>query len=103
MRVGSNLHPYIDPTDFTELVEEERRRSGRDVERANGAARAEPRTDSTTACTDLTLGEDAPLEDVVRAHVRGVWERHGRNGSEAARILGITRNTLRAKLGPDRG
>ena len=25
LRVGSNLHPYIDPTDFTELVEEERR------------------------------------------------------------------------------
>ena len=88
---------------ISELVEEERRRSGRDVERANGAARAEHRTDNTTARTDLTLGEDAPLEDVVRAHVRGVWERHGRNGSEAARILGITRNTLRAKLGPDRG
>ena len=25
LRVGSNLHPYIDPTDFTDLVEEERR------------------------------------------------------------------------------
>ena len=25
LRVGSNLHPYIDPTDFTELVEEEQR------------------------------------------------------------------------------
>ncbi len=25
LRVGSNLHPYIDPTAFTELVEEERR------------------------------------------------------------------------------
>lgn len=25
LRVGSNMHPYIDPLDFTELVEEERR------------------------------------------------------------------------------
>lgn len=25
LRVGSNLHPYLDPTDFTDLVEEERR------------------------------------------------------------------------------
>ena len=25
LRVGSNLHPYLDPTDFTELVEEERK------------------------------------------------------------------------------
>jgi two-component system response regulator PilR (NtrC family) len=81
---------------ISELVEEERRRSGRagerEMERPDGTGRAK-----------LAFGEDAPLEDVVRAHVRGVWERHGRNGSEAARILGITRNTLRAKLGPERG
>ena len=25
LRVGSNLHPYIDPTDFTDLIEEEQR------------------------------------------------------------------------------
>ena len=25
LRVGSNLHPYIDPVDFTDLVEEEKR------------------------------------------------------------------------------
>ena len=49
--------------------------------------------------TMLSEGTDTPLEDVVRAHVRSVWERHGRNSSEAARILGISRNTLRAKLG----
>ena len=63
-------------------------------ERADGTALATP---NVTA--PATLGADAPLEDVVRAHVRAVWERHGRNGSEAARILGISRNTLRSKLG----
>ena len=63
-------------------------------ERAHGSALA---TLHVTALA--TSGADAPLEDVVRAHVRAVWERHGRNGSEAARILGISRNTLRSKLG----
>ena len=65
-------------------------------ERAHGSARATPGPDGTGPAT---LGADAPLEDVVRAHVRAVWERHGRNGVEASRILGISRNTLRAKLG----
>ena len=58
-----------------------------------------PRSGGADGTAPATLGADAPLEDVVRAHVRSVWERHGRNGSEAARILGISRNTLRAKLG----
>ena len=45
------------------------------------------------------LGTDVSLDAVVRAHVRAVWERHARNTAEAARILAISRNTLRAKLG----
>ena len=65
-------------------------------ERTHGSARATPGPDGTGPAT---LGADAPLEKIVRAHVRAVWERHGRNASEAARILGISRNTLRAKLG----
>lgn len=65
-------------------------------ERAHGSERATPGADGTDPATP---GADAPLEDVVRAHVRAVWERHGKNASEAARILGISRNTLRAKLG----
>ena len=68
---------------IAELLEEER---------AHGSTRA-------TLPAPSTPGADAPLEDVVRAHVRAVWERHGRNASEASRILGISRNTLRAKLG----
>ena len=80
---------------IAELLEEER---------AHGSARAIHGADGTAPATlngagPARLGADAPLEDVVRAHVRSVWERHGRNGSEAARILGISRNTLRAKLG----
>ena len=65
-------------------------------ERAHSSARAILGADGTAPAT---LGADAPLEDMVRAHVRAVWERHGKNASEAARILGISRNTLRAKLG----
>ena len=44
------------------------------------------------------LGQDVPLDAVLRAHVRAVWERHARNSAETARILSISRNTLRAKL-----
>ena len=94
-----------------ELVEEERRRSGRggEKERADGTALARLRADGTGLATrradgialaELALAEDATLEAVVRAYVREVWERHGRNSSETARILGISRNTLRAKLEP---
>ncbi len=71
---------------IAELLAEEKARSG---------VRAPTRESVLPPGAD----EDAPLEEVVRAHVRAVWERHGRNGSEAARILGISRNTLRAKLG----
>jgi len=65
-------------------------------ERAHSSARAILGADGTAPATP---GADAPLDEVVRAHVRAVWERHGKNASEAARILGISRNTLRAKLG----
>ena len=68
-------------------------------EKVRSAVRPPARDGAPPAVAD----GDAPLEEVVRAHVRAVWERHGRNGSEAARILGISRNTLRAKLdGADR-
>ena len=67
-----------------ELLEEER-------ERAGGAA-----ADKTGR---PAIGEDVPLDTVVRAHVRGVWERHGKNATETARVLAISRNTVREKLG----
>ena len=38
------------------------------------------------------------LDDAIRAHVRRVLERHGGNVTQAARALGISRNTLRARL-----
>ena len=43
--------------------------------------------------------ESELLDDVVRAHVRRVLERHGGNVTQAARALGISRNTVREKLG----
>ena len=91
---------------IAELLEEEKAKSER--LRENGTGRAALGPDGNGPC-NTRLGaattetapatRDAPLDEVVRAHVRGVWERHGRNASEAARILGISRNTLRAKLG----
>lgn len=69
---------------IAELLEEERERaSGATPNKASGPA----------------VGEDVPLDEVVRAHVRGVWERHGKNATETARVLGISRNTVREKLG----
>ena len=38
------------------------------------------------------------LDDAIRAHVRRVLERHGGNVTQAALALGISRNTLRARL-----
>jgi DNA-binding NtrC family response regulator len=66
-----------------ELLEEERARSG---------VTAATKTDAPA------IGADVPLDEIVRAHVRGVWERHGKNSTETARILGISRNTVREKL-----
>ena len=68
-------------------------------ERAHGSARAILGPAARGDARPPEASADAPLDDVVRAHVRAVWERHGRNASEAARILDISRNTLRAKLG----
>jgi len=44
------------------------------------------------------FGEMRPLEDVVREHVLRVYAQCGRNLSQCARVLGISRPTLRAKL-----
>ena len=81
---------------IAELLEEEKRRSVR--LRADGADPGNTRQGAAVLGA-ASATSDAPLDEVVRAHVRAVWERHGRNGSEAARILGISRNTLRSKLG----
>ena len=81
---------------IAELLEEEKRRSVRLL--ADGADPGNTRRGAAVLGA-ASATSDAPLDEVVRAHVRAVWERHGRNGSEAARILGISRNTLRSKLG----
>ena len=81
---------------IAELLEEEKRRSVR--LRAGGAGPGNTRQGAAVLGA-ASATSDAPLDEVVRAHVRAVWERHGRNGVEASRILGISRNTLRAKLG----
>ena len=65
---------------------------GRRTKKPGGAA-------SGGAGKGPVLGGDVPLDEVVRAHVRGVWERHGKNATETARVLGISRNTVREKLG----
>lgn len=69
---------------IAELLAEERERAGTATQAAPGAP---------------LLGSDVPLDEVVRAHVRAVWERHALNATETARILGISRNTVREKLG----
>jgi DNA-binding NtrC family response regulator len=45
-------------------------------------------------------GGDAilPLEEVVRQYLREVLQKTGGNKSQAARLLGITRKTLRERL-----
>ncbi len=70
---------------------------GRSIEELLAEERA--RGGSVSGGAAPVPGEDATLESVVRGHVRAVWERHGRNVAEAARVLGVSRNTVRAKLG----
>jgi DNA-binding NtrC family response regulator len=56
---------------------------------------------------DLPRGEaerfvpSGTLAEVEAAYIRHVLERCGGNRSEAARVLGIARNTLARKLGGD--
>jgi transcriptional regulator with PAS, ATPase and Fis domain len=46
-----------------------------------------------------TTGAGESLAEVVRAHVRRVWERHNRNLTTTAAALGVSRNTARRHLG----
>ena len=82
---------------MAELLDEEKKRCERLG--ANGTGPGGIRQGAATPGAEPGTS-DAPLEQIVRAHVRAVWERHGRNASEAARVLGISRNTLKTKLGP---
>ena len=41
------------------------------------------------------------LEDAIRAHVRRVYEKYGRNLTRAAEVLGLSRNTVRKHLEQD--
>ena len=43
-------------------------------------------------------GPDESLDAAIRAHVRTVYERHGRNLTETAAALGVSRNTLYRRL-----
>ncbi len=42
----------------------------------------------------MNLGDDHPVEEVVKAHVLGVLRRHKFNLTAAAKILGPTRQTI---------
>jgi DNA-binding NtrC family response regulator len=53
----------------------------------------------TPARTGLPFGDTIlPLDEVVRHYLREVLEKTGGNKSQAARLLGITRKTLRERL-----
>ena len=49
------------------------------------------------------LGNVRPLSEIENSYIRQVVDLAGGNISEAARLLGITRNTIRARLARDQG
>ena len=83
---------FFDDRTIPELVGEERAESAR-LAALSGAADAAPR--ARAAAPD---GADETLAAALRAHVRRVYERHGRNLTAAAAALGITRTTARNYL-----
>ena len=59
---------------------------------------ADVRTRQAAGESASRIGEDVSLEELERAHVREVFERHDRNVTHAAEVLGVARATLRRKL-----
>ena len=57
-----------------------------------------PPPPSRPAVSPAPSGTDETLDAVIRAYVRSVYERHGRNLAETARALTIARNTVRRHL-----
>ena len=45
-----------------------------------------------------SIGDDVPLDELVRAHARRGREKHGKDATKTARVLGISRHTVRKKL-----
>ena len=60
----------------------------------------ESSTDGSVNCTVVAHDENGilPLEDAIRAHVRSVYEKCGENATETARVLKVSRNTVRKYL-----
>lgn len=60
----------------------------------------EASADGSVNCTVVAHDENGirPLEDAIRAHVRSVYEKCGENATETARVLKVSRNTVRKYL-----
>ena len=93
---------------IADLVAEERAEAARldELSAAEAAASAPPPPPtaqlppppSRPAVSPAPSGTDETLDAVIRAYVRSVYERHGRNLAETARALTIARNTVRRHL-----
>jgi two-component system response regulator HydG len=53
---------------------------------------------SSAAPVDLSGEAVLPLDEVIKRYIHAVLEKTGGNKSQAARLLGITRKTLRERL-----
>ena len=85
-----------------QLVEEERERVAEMWESPKDEGRSTKDEGRSPDGVKDHAGEDGEvselLDDAIRAHVRRVLERYGGNVTAAAKALGISRNTLRARL-----
>ena len=96
----------FDDLSIADLVEAERAEAARLEElsaaEAAPASPPPPAKEAPPAALPPPSGPGESLDAVIRAHVRSVYERHGRNLAETARALGIARNTLRRHLSEPR-
>ncbi len=83
-----------------ELVAEEKERCAtlRRPKRPEGLERPEGPASNAEARGPHD-GKSELLDDAIRTHVRRVLDLHGGNISEAARALGVSRNTVRSHMG----
>lgn len=88
-------------TDYVRLVREHREMNAGLSAVAKEQEGGSPKLmKKTVACIVPPCGERGvmTLEDAIRAHVRAVYEKCGGNSTEAARVLDVSRNTVRKYL-----
>lgn len=78
-------------TDYQRLLDEHRRA-------LDPAPAAESQKSQIRLSTSTEPGTDEGLHNIVLRHIHTIYERHGHNKAQTAKVLGITVNTLKSYL-----